>query len=151
MHRSTWFVIAVVHFFNHSLLLHECCLILCMKFALQLGIFIGYAVWLKPRGIETTMVAGAPLFSPLTFNPERRYEAWRFLGYMFIHNGWALWNNKMHMKRLFVILHFSCKSSGMIFLSFVIPSLYLSIFIPQKGASLMPASGVEMSPCWVIE
>jgi rhomboid-related protein 1/2/3 len=55
--------------------------------AIELGVFIGYAVWLSQRGVATTMTSGAPLFSPLTYNPQRRYEAWRFFSYMFIHDG----------------------------------------------------------------
>ena len=57
----------------------------------QLIIFIVYAVLLKEKGIETTFSSGAPLYSPLTYSPYRRYEAWRFLSYMFIHDGWGQW------------------------------------------------------------
>lgn len=53
----------------------------------QLAIFIGYAIVQKGKGIPTTMTSGAPLESPLVYNPYRRYEAWRFLSYMFIHDG----------------------------------------------------------------
>ena len=30
---------------------------------------------------------GAPLDSPLIYNPSRRYEVWRFLTYMLLHSG----------------------------------------------------------------
>ena len=53
----------------------------------QLIIFIVYAVEQSKLGIPTTANSGAPLYSPLMYNPRRRYEAWRFLTYMFIHQG----------------------------------------------------------------
>lgn len=53
----------------------------------ELIIFIAYAVVQNQHGIATTMISGAPLESPLVYNPARRYEAWRFLTYMFIHDG----------------------------------------------------------------
>lgn len=51
-------------------------------------IFIAYIVdQSKNHGITTTMISGAPTYSPLIYQPARRYEAWRFLTYMFIHDG----------------------------------------------------------------
>ncbi|KAB7500251.1 Rhomboid-related protein 2 [Armadillidium nasatum] len=39
-------------------------------------------------GEPITAYGPTPMDSPLIYNPERRYEAWRFLTYMFIHSGW---------------------------------------------------------------
>ena len=36
-----------------------------------------------PTGLQT----GVPLHSPLLYNPIARIEFWRFLSYMFLHNG----------------------------------------------------------------
>ncbi|ELT92969.1 hypothetical protein CAPTEDRAFT_169308 [Capitella teleta] len=55
----------------------------------ELIIFIAYAIDQKNKGIPTTANSGAPLYSPLMYNPRRRYEAWRFLSYMFIHQGYT--------------------------------------------------------------
>ena len=56
-------------------------------FIFQLVIFIVYAVRLKGTPYEVTANSGVPLDSPLIYNPARRYEAWRYLTYMFIHSG----------------------------------------------------------------
>lgn len=61
---------------------------------LQLVIFIVYAVMQSKDGIPTTANSGAPLYSPLIYNPRRRYEAWRYLTYMFIHQGWVTLQNQ---------------------------------------------------------
>jgi rhomboid-related protein 1/2/3 len=53
----------------------------------QLGIFIYYVFDLKNCGIAVNARAGVPMYSPLIYNPCKRYEAWRFLTYMFIHQG----------------------------------------------------------------
>ncbi|ESP04998.1 hypothetical protein LOTGIDRAFT_230044 [Lottia gigantea] len=51
-------------------------------------IFIVYAVELQEKGIETTATSGVAMYSPLVYRPTRRYEAWRFLTYMFMHQGY---------------------------------------------------------------
>lgn len=69
---------------------YSCCpppLFMITISVVELAIFIGYAIVQKGKGIPTTMTTGAPLESPLVYNPYRRYEAWRFLSYMFIHDG----------------------------------------------------------------
>ena len=55
----------------------------------QLAIFIYYLIDMGKKDDSVTFLAGAPLDSPLIFNPSRRYEAWRYLTYMFIHAGYA--------------------------------------------------------------
>ncbi|XP_062602053.1 rhomboid-related protein 2-like isoform X2 [Saccostrea cucullata] len=54
----------------------------------EIIIFAVYAEEQKSRGIATTSVAGVPLYSPLLYKPTRRYEAWRFVTYMFLHQGY---------------------------------------------------------------
>jgi rhomboid-related protein 1/2/3 len=39
-------------------------------------------------GQHVTWSSGVPLYSPLLYCPSRRYEAWRFVTYMFIHQGY---------------------------------------------------------------
>ncbi|KAK3781447.1 hypothetical protein RRG08_019072 [Elysia crispata] len=56
--------------------------------AIEIGIFICYVFELKEDGIETRATSGVPIKSPLVYNPRRRYEAWRFASYMFIHQGY---------------------------------------------------------------
>jgi rhomboid-related protein 1/2/3 len=34
-----------------------------------------------------TMMADGPVATELLYNPYRRYEAWRFITYMFVHVG----------------------------------------------------------------
>lgn len=51
----------------------------------QLAVFIYYAVW-KPQKQWVTLDEGI-WNSPLTYKPECRQEAWRFISYMFVHAG----------------------------------------------------------------
>lgn len=51
----------------------------------QLAVFIYYAVW-KPQKQWVTLDEGI-WNSPLTYKPECRNEAWRFISYMFVHAG----------------------------------------------------------------
>jgi rhomboid-related protein 1/2/3 len=54
----------------------------------EIIIFIVYAVELKGTDYEITATSGIPLYSPFIYNPSRRYEAWRYLTYMFLHQGY---------------------------------------------------------------
>ncbi|KAL5961790.1 Rhomboid-related protein 2 [Taenia solium] len=38
---------------------------------------------------DVTASSGVPFNSPLIYLPQKRYQAWRFLSYMFIHNGYV--------------------------------------------------------------
>lgn len=49
----------------------------------EVGIFIYYCVKFQ----ELSASGPVPIQSPLIYNPYRRYEAWRYLTYMFIHAG----------------------------------------------------------------
>ncbi|KAM8871197.1 rhomboid-related protein 2 isoform 3-T3 [Spinachia spinachia] len=51
----------------------------------ELAVFIYYAVW-KPQKQWVTLDEGI-WKSPLTYKPEARQEAWRFVSYMFVHAG----------------------------------------------------------------
>ncbi|XP_041648498.1 rhomboid-related protein 2 [Cheilinus undulatus] len=51
----------------------------------ELSVFIYYAVW-KPQKQWVTLDEGI-WNSPLTYRPESREEAWRFISYMFVHAG----------------------------------------------------------------
>ncbi|KAL7851745.1 hypothetical protein AOLI_G00221010 [Acnodon oligacanthus] len=51
----------------------------------ELAVFIYYAVW-KPQKQWVTLDQGV-WNSPLTYKPDHREEAWRFLSYMFVHAG----------------------------------------------------------------
>ena len=46
--------------------------------------FVYYAV---DMGMPVGAFAPVPFYSPLIYNPFRRYEAWRFLSYALIHSG----------------------------------------------------------------
>ncbi|XP_035991143.1 rhomboid-related protein 2 [Fundulus heteroclitus] len=51
----------------------------------ELVVFIYYAVW-KPQKQWVTLDEGI-WRSPLTYDPHKREEAWRFVSYMFVHAG----------------------------------------------------------------
>ncbi|XP_066494840.1 rhomboid-related protein 2 [Tiliqua scincoides] len=51
----------------------------------ELAVFIYYAVW-KPQIQWITLETGI-LDSPLTYSPDKRKEAWRFVSYMLVHAG----------------------------------------------------------------
>ncbi|VDM34378.1 unnamed protein product [Hydatigera taeniaeformis] len=58
----------------------------------QIAVFTYYAII---AGYDTdpfndvTASSGVPFNSPLIYLPQKRYQAWRFLSYMFIHNGYV--------------------------------------------------------------
>lgn len=55
---------------------------------IEIIIFVVYAMELKDSSTPVTATSGVPLYSPLIYLPKRRYEAWRFITYMFIHQGY---------------------------------------------------------------
>ncbi|KAG7264111.1 hypothetical protein CRUP_018912 [Coryphaenoides rupestris] len=67
----------------------NCCpppiFIILISIAEQLAVFIYYAVW-KPQKQWVTLDEGI-WDSPLTYRADRRWEAWRFFSYMFVHAG----------------------------------------------------------------
>ncbi|XP_033731802.1 rhomboid-related protein 2-like [Pecten maximus] len=54
----------------------------------EIIVFVVYALELKDTSNPVTANTGVPSYSPLIYLPKRRYEAWRFVTYMFIHQGY---------------------------------------------------------------
>lgn len=84
-------VVVPEHMMQKDVLDHYTCypppLFMISISVIELIIFVVYAFISKEKGLETSWRSGAPLYSPLTYSPYRRYEVWRFLTYMFIHDG----------------------------------------------------------------
>ncbi|KAH8854197.1 Rhomboid-related protein 1 [Schistosoma japonicum] len=67
--------------FSNYVMLYNCFpppLFILTITALQIGIFIYYAL----------TSSGVPIHSVFIYDPKKRYELWRFLTYMFIHDGY---------------------------------------------------------------
>ncbi|KAM4580347.1 rhomboid-related protein 2 [Odontesthes bonariensis] len=107
----------------------------------ELGVFIYYAVW-KPQKQWVTLDESL-WNSPLTYNPDKRHEAWRFISYMFIHAGVEhIFGNLLMQLLLGIPLELVHKGFevGMVYLAGVIAgSLASSIFDPLSA--LVGASG----------
>ncbi|XP_076454648.1 rhomboid-related protein 2-like [Babylonia areolata] len=54
----------------------------------EIAVFVVYALELEEKGTPVTATSGVALYSPLVYTPSRRYEAWRFLTYMLMHQGY---------------------------------------------------------------
>lgn len=107
----------------------------------ELAVFIYYAVW-KPQKQWVTLDQGM-WNSPLTYKPERREEAWRFVSYMFVHAGVEHIVGNLLMQLLIGIpleLVHKGFEVGMVYLAGVVAgSLASSIFDPLHA--LVGASG----------
>lgn len=107
----------------------------------ELAVFIYYAVW-KPQKQWVTLEDGI-WNSPLSYKPDRREEAWRFLSYMFVHAGVEhILGNLIMQLVLGIPLELVHKGFevGMVYLSGVLAgSLASSIFDPLNA--LVGASG----------
>ncbi|CAL8249032.1 unnamed protein product [Lota lota] len=107
----------------------------------ELSVFIYYAVW-KPQKQWVTLGSGI-WDSPLTYRADRRWEAWRFFSYMFVHAGVAhIMGNLLMQLLLGIPLELVHKGFevGMVYMSGVLAgSLASSIFDPQSA--LVGASG----------
>ncbi|KAI3361240.1 hypothetical protein L3Q82_013435 [Scortum barcoo] len=107
----------------------------------ELAVFIYYAVW-KPQKQWVTLDEGI-WNSPLTYKPERRQEAWRFISYMFVHAGVQHIVGNLVMQLLVGIpleLVHKGFEVGMVYLAGVLAgSLSSSIFDPLSA--LVGASG----------
>ncbi|XP_072249927.1 rhomboid-related protein 2 [Leuresthes tenuis] len=107
----------------------------------ELGVFIYYAVW-KPQKQWVTLDESL-WNSPLTYKPDKRHEAWRFISYMFIHAGVEhIVGNLLMQLLLGIPLELVHKGFevGMVYLAGVIAgSLASSIFDPLSA--LVGASG----------
>ena len=49
----------------------------------EIAVFIWYCVEMK----KCEANGPVPVYSPLMYDPYRRYEAWRFVSYMLLHAG----------------------------------------------------------------
>ncbi|XP_067662674.1 rhomboid-related protein 2-like isoform X1 [Haliotis asinina] len=67
----------------------------------EIVIFGVYAAELAKQGEAVTATSGVPMYSPLVYTPRRRYEAWRYLTYMFIHQGYLHILSNMIFQLLF--------------------------------------------------
>ncbi|CAG6014656.1 unnamed protein product [Menidia menidia] len=107
----------------------------------ELGVFIYYAVW-KPQKQWVTLDESI-WKSSLTYKPESRHEAWRFVSYMFVHAGVEhILGNLLMQLLLGIPLELVHKGFevGMVYLAGVIAgSLASSIFDPFSA--LVGASG----------
>ncbi|XP_077882076.1 rhomboid-related protein 2 isoform X1 [Ictidomys tridecemlineatus] len=107
----------------------------------ELAVFIYYAVW-KPQKQWITLDTGI-LESPLTYSPEKREEAWRFISYMLVHAGVQhIVGNLLMQLVLGIPLEMVHKGLrvGLVYLAGVIAgSLASSIFDPLRF--LVGASG----------
>ncbi|TSN21184.1 Rhomboid-related protein 2 [Bagarius yarrelli] len=107
----------------------------------ELAVFIYYAVW-KPQKQWITLDDGI-WNSPLTYRPDEREEAWRFLSYMFVHAGVQhILGNLILQLLLGIPLELVHKGFevGMVYLGGVLAgSLASSIFDPYSA--LVGASG----------
>ncbi|XP_061814715.2 rhomboid-related protein 2 [Nerophis lumbriciformis] len=107
----------------------------------ELAMFIYYAVW-KPQKQWVTLEEGI-WNSRLTYRPESRQEAWRFISYMFVHAGVEHIVGNLFMQLLLGIpLEMVHKGFevGMIYMAGVLAgSLASSIFDPLSA--LVGASG----------
>ncbi|KAI2655091.1 Rhomboid-related protein 2 [Labeo rohita] len=107
----------------------------------ELGVFIYYAVW-KPQKQWVTLGDGI-WRSPLTYKPEQREEAWRFISYMFVHAGVEhIMGNMLMQLFLGIPLELVHKGFevGMVYMAGVLAgSLASSIFDPYSA--LVGASG----------
>lgn len=109
--------------------------------AAELAMFIYYAVW-KPQKQWVTLEEGI-WNSRLTYKPERREEAWRFVSYMFVHAGVEHILGNLFMQLLLGIpleLVHKGFEVGMVYMAGVLAgSLASSIFDPLSA--LVGASG----------
>ncbi|KAM6910531.1 rhomboid-related protein 2 [Xenentodon cancila] len=107
----------------------------------ELAVFIYYAVW-KPQKQWVTLEEGI-WSSPLSYRPECRQEAWRFISYMFVHAGVAhIFGNVVMQLLLGIPLELVHKGFevGMVYMAGVLAgSLASSIFDPKSA--LVGASG----------
>ncbi|VDP87340.1 unnamed protein product [Schistosoma mattheei] len=58
----------------------------------EIVVFIYYVVTYSNKPSSSSIVtasSGVPIDSILIYNPTKRHEVWRFLTYMFIHNGYV--------------------------------------------------------------
>lgn len=70
---------------------YNCCpppLFILLVSIAEVVVFVVYAVELEESGNPVTATHGVAMYSPLVYKPSRRYEVWRFLTYMLMHQGY---------------------------------------------------------------
>ena len=56
----------------------------------EIGVFLVYAFLTREQDEDpVSWNTGVPRSSPFMYCPKRRYEAWRYLSYMLLHQGYA--------------------------------------------------------------
>uniref|UniRef100_A0A915KLG4 Peptidase S54 rhomboid domain-containing protein n=1 Tax=Romanomermis culicivorax TaxID=13658 RepID=A0A915KLG4_ROMCU len=121
---------------------------------------IVYVYYVIQEGCVMSLTEPQPLKSPLIFNPERRFEIWRFITYMMIHIGFyhIVFNSMVqfvlglplelvHKYYRIAIVYFSGILAGSMASSVVDPAAYLA------GASggvyaLLSAHGAHLVVNW---
>lgn len=68
---------------------------------IQIGAFIYYAV---DMDVSINALSPCPTYSPLVYDPFRRYEAWRFVTYMAVHSGYLHLLSNLVMQLLFGVV-----------------------------------------------
>ncbi|KAM3171107.1 hypothetical protein ACTXT7_017274, partial [Hymenolepis weldensis] len=92
---------------------------------------------------DVTALSGGPSSSPLTYNPEKRHEIWRFVTYIFIHIGYVhLISNILGQVSLGCLLEAAHKywRVGIVFLGGVVGSVF-AVAVTTPYTSLNGASG----------
>ncbi|CAL4122434.1 unnamed protein product, partial [Meganyctiphanes norvegica] len=103
---------------------------------IEVGVFVYYAVDMN-QTMETNQPA--PIYSPLTYNPQRRYEAWRYITYALIHSGYMHLVNNLIMQVVLgtllelvhkwwrvMLVYFAGVAAGSLATSVTSPSTYLA-------------------------
>ncbi|XP_027211267.1 rhomboid-related protein 2 isoform X1 [Penaeus vannamei] len=118
---------------------YRCCpppFFMVLASLVEIGVFTYYALDMdRPMGAS----GPAPIYSPLIYNPYRRYEAWRFVSYALIHSGWLHLVTNLVMQLLFGVLlelvhrwwrimlvYFAGVLAGSLAHSLTAPSMYLA-------------------------
>ena len=69
---------------------YSCCppaiFILLLTIA-EIVLFVYYYFDMQDKKINVTLLTGVPMYSPLIWDPHRRYEVWRYFSYIFLHSG----------------------------------------------------------------
>jgi membrane associated rhomboid family serine protease len=101
--------------------------------------------WFDPNLILILPDSEEPLCSRLSYNPNRRWEVWRFVTYSLVHaNGWHLLRNLIGQLVVGVPLEMShpTYSVAAVFMSGVVGGALGSIVMTDDETALMGASGI---------
>ena len=78
---------------------YTCCpppLFIILISLVEVGFYLYYCITMG----EFSFTGPTPLHSPLIYDPHRRYEAWRFLSYTFLHKGFIHIANNLVLQLL---------------------------------------------------